>query len=126
MNSSKRCTECKDPTKLRAGFWDGYDEKTGKPTHGYFYDCHNRDCLIKIEELKAAAKNDAEKERVILENIRNGIDFSLVEAYRRKNCILIRDISERLGVTPSLYCDYKSNRKAVPLAVWEVCVEVLR
>lgn len=121
------CKRCKEPTRYPIGFWDSYSRLFNRPKHGFFYECSNLKCPKKIERMMSIAQGNAKKEAAIKKNISHGIDFSRVEAYRRKSGLLIMEMCRLLEIrSAALYCSYRNYQEAVPMDIWEKCLEVIK
>ena len=118
----KKCSECNEKTKTPCGFWDGRDAN-GRPTSGIIFSCENTECPIKQEEIRLEQEAEEKLKKVKEENLKNNIDIKKLKDLRNMARATIKDSSEFIGVTPSLYCDYEYERKPMPVEKYNYLVK---
>ena len=121
----EKCNTCTEPTRRVIGFWDGCDKFTGEPTHGQIYECNSTTCELKQEIDKAAAKSQAEIQIIQQKHLARGIDMQTIDSARINREITMRNLSNAVGISPSLYCDYRACRKEIPQETYQKIVEFL-
>lgn len=114
-NDRRRCSACREPSKRPYGFWDGVDEKTGKPTGGFTFTCNNRFCPIfkkgRAEALEIKRREAAAAE----ENQKNGTNPEVFLELRRKCRLTLHRVSQMAGVSASTVSAWETGREAFPV-----------
>lgn len=109
---NKDCEQCSEISKRPVGCWDGVDQN-GRIISGFLYDCESKDCPIKWARTAEAEKDKLERYKVKVKNRENGIDIDLIREQARKTGITVYDMSKRLNLRPSEWCDRIYGRKAM-------------
>lgn len=105
-----KCNTCNDPTKYSLGLWDGENG-----THGQIFECHNLKCELKQSKVRDAEYLEGKKRLVVEENEKNMIFMELIKTKRIESGITNMKMSDRLGISPSVYCNYEQYREALPV-----------
>ncbi len=112
------CQSCNEPTKRPAGFYDRQGPG-GTLEGGVMYACDNMDCPLSKERLEGYERARVQKQETQRENAAHGICPDDARQERIYAEITGYEMAKRLGVSPSLVCDWEQERKPWPVDMYE-------
>lgn len=112
--ANSKCDTCSESTKCPTGFWDGYDDTTGKATHGLTFDCDSLSCEVAELRRAKAEYEIARQEHAKAKNATNGVDIMKLRKARQAAYCTIKEAAECLGCSAAQYSAYEMERMPMP------------